>query len=449
VINVDLKDSGIEWIGKIPKDWGVRTLKRTAFIHGRIGWQGLTSEEYLDEGNYYLVTGTEFEDGKVNWNDCHYVERDRFQQDIKIQLKSDDVLITKDGTIGKIALIDSLPKPATLNSGVFVTRVRNKEFIPIFFYWILISDLFPQFIEYSKVGTTINHLYQKTFECFIYPLPSLYEQKLISAYLDKITAIIDKAVSVKKKQLEKLEELKKSIIYKAVTKGLDDSVEMKDSSIEWIGEIPKGWEIKKLKYYIEIKDGTHDTPTYEETSVGNYPFVTSKDITNNEIDFSAVKYINSDYHDNYYKRSNVMKDDIIMPMIGTIGNSAIVKKEEPFSIKNVALFKTSKNEFTSTKYLFYFLESELNKTQFEIISKGGVQEFVSLTILRNLYFLKPKIKEQKLIVAYLDQKTSEIDSVFEKITLQIEKLKDYKKSLIHECVTGKRRITETEIPEAV
>ena len=149
------KDSGIDWIGKIPEAWNIAMLKRTSYLKGRIGWQGLTSEEYENEGDFILVTGTEFQEGRIDWEKCWFIEKERYEEDPYIQLNEDDLLITKDGTIGKIAHVDRLPKPATLNSGVFVLRPLKKHFIPRFMYWALLSDLFPQFIEYSKVGTTI------------------------------------------------------------------------------------------------------------------------------------------------------------------------------------------------------------------------------------------------------------------------------------------------------
>lgn len=243
----EYKDSRIPWIGKIPVHWETPVLKRTTHIKGRIGWQGLTSEEYRTEGEYLLVTGTDFINGKIQWYKCWYVSEDRFSEDENIQLKEHDVLVTKDGTIGKIAFVENMPLNATLNSGVFVTRPFFNSYAPKFMFWALNSDIFPEFIEYSKVGTTIAHLYQKTFEKFIYPLPGLHEQQAIAAYLDKTCAAIDKAIAAKQKQLETLDALRKSIIHKAVTRGLDDSVELKDSGVEWMPQKPKNWKTCRIK----------------------------------------------------------------------------------------------------------------------------------------------------------------------------------------------------------
>ena len=118
------KDSGVEWIGEIPEHWGNSKIKYNTYVKGRIGWQGLTTSEYIDEGPF-LVTGTDFQQGVVDWKTCQHVSGDRYDQDEYIQLQENDLLITKDGTIGKIALAKNLQAKATLNSGVFVTRPRN------------------------------------------------------------------------------------------------------------------------------------------------------------------------------------------------------------------------------------------------------------------------------------------------------------------------------------
>jgi type I restriction enzyme S subunit len=125
-------------------EWEVKTLGQTAILKARIGWQGLTTAEYLDSGDYYLVTGTDFSAHHIDWDNCHYVDESRYKQDKNIQLMKNDVLVTKDGTIGKVAFVDQLEKPATLNSGVFVIRPIEHSFHPLFFYYLLRSNIFSE-----------------------------------------------------------------------------------------------------------------------------------------------------------------------------------------------------------------------------------------------------------------------------------------------------------------
>ena len=172
-------------------EWEVINIAENSALKARIGWQGLTTAEYLKNGEYYLVTGTDFVDGKINWNGCHFVDKNRYAQDKNIQLRNDDVLITKDGTIGKVGYVDNLPGKATLNSGVFVIRPRDKSYYPLFFYYVLKSSIFDSFMKQLKAGSTISHLYQKDFVNFSFSAPSHDEQQAIAQILSDMDTEID------------------------------------------------------------------------------------------------------------------------------------------------------------------------------------------------------------------------------------------------------------------
>lgn len=192
----------------IPINWDVKNIESTFFLKGRIGWQGLTTKEYLNEGTYFLVTGTDFNRGKINWDTCVYVSEERYLQDSNIQLENGDLLVTKDGTIGKIAYIDKLKKPATLNSGIFLLRSLNNGCYPEYLYNILNSFYFELFISILKAGSTISHLYQKDFAKFSFPLPELDEQQKIAFILSKV----DSHIQDNQNYLNKLQELKKGLM---------------------------------------------------------------------------------------------------------------------------------------------------------------------------------------------------------------------------------------------
>ncbi|MFS0752634.1 restriction endonuclease subunit S [Oceanobacillus sp. 1P07AA] len=219
-LDVKMKDSGVEWIGEIPEHWEKNKVKYSTYVKGRIGWQGLRSDEFIDEGPY-LVTGTDFENGLINWETCYHIREERFNEAPAIQLKEDDLLITKDGTIGKIAIVRNKPEQAILNSGVFVTRCLNNQYLTEYMYWVLSSEVFNKYIKYMETGSTIKHLYQETFVNFIYPLPNITEQKEIVDYLNEETNDIDSIIFGTKKQIEKIKEYRQSLIYEAVTGKID------------------------------------------------------------------------------------------------------------------------------------------------------------------------------------------------------------------------------------
>lgn len=206
----------------------------------------------------------------------------------------------------------------------------------------------------------------------------------------------------------------------------------KDSGIPWLGEVPAHWDTMSLKYICDVRDGTHDTPKYVYESDNSYPLVTSKDISNGNINFESAKFISEEDYLNISKRSNVNFGDLLMPMIGTVGGSVLVETYRKFTIKNVALFKAG--QFCA-KWLKYFLDSELSKIQFELEKNGGVQDFVGLTTLRNLIILKLPLKEQTAIVHYLDTKLSEIDALIDKQQTLLEKLAEQRTAVITHAVT--------------
>ena len=165
-------------------DWVKINLAKNSRLKARIGWQGLTTAEYLDEGYSYLITGTDFKDGRINWNGCHYVNYDRYVQDPNIQVSNGDLLLTKDGTIGKVAYISDLNRPATLNSGVFVVKPITDAYTAHFMFYVLESSVFKEFLQQLSAGSTINHLYQKDLVKFdLYVPPTTEEQEAIIGIL--------------------------------------------------------------------------------------------------------------------------------------------------------------------------------------------------------------------------------------------------------------------------
>lgn len=210
----DIKTGAMQELLKPKKDWEEKILGEVATLKARIGWQGLTTSEYRKTGNYFLITGTEFKNGFIDWESCFYVDEERYKQDKNIQVKEHDVLVTKDGTIGKIALIKSVPQPATLNSGVFVIRPIANSFQPEFFYYLLLSEVFSIFLSQLSAGSTISHLYQKDFVTFKFLQPkTIDEQKEIA----NILFDMDTEIQELERKLEKYKMLKQGMMQSLLT----------------------------------------------------------------------------------------------------------------------------------------------------------------------------------------------------------------------------------------
>jgi len=194
--------------------WKKINLMRVSKIKARIGWQGLKKSEYLDSGFAFLVTGTDFVDGRIKWETCHYVERARYNQDMNIQIENNDILVTKDGTLGKTAFVKGLTRPATLNSGVFVIRPLQNAYDSEFVYHVLSSFVFKEFLDKLSAGSTIVHLYQKDMSKFEFLLPpTLEEQKAIATTLTEFDEEIKKLVE----KLEKYKQIKQGMMEQLLT----------------------------------------------------------------------------------------------------------------------------------------------------------------------------------------------------------------------------------------
>ena len=195
-------------------EWVEKKIAKCAMVKARIGWQGLTTAEYLIDGLYYLVNGTNIENGRVNWNTCYYVNENRYQQDKYIQLKIGDVLVSKDGTIGKVAYVDKMSRPATLNSGVFVIRSVDESLNQEYLARVFLSKWFARFIDKITAGSTIVHLYQKDIVNFEFPIPpTLAEQNAIA----KVLGDMDVEIAKLEAKFEKYRQLKQGLMNDLLT----------------------------------------------------------------------------------------------------------------------------------------------------------------------------------------------------------------------------------------
>ena len=352
-------------------------------IHARIGWQGLTKKEYLMDGDYYLVTGVDFLDGNVDFRHCYFVSKDRYEQDVHIQVEKDDVLITKDGTIGKVAYVAEKPqKPATLNSGVFVVRPQStKQLLPRYLKYALESNHFSRFIESIKVGCTIPHLNQEKFLNYRIALPSLVEQKNIIEQLDIVYSLLSK----KKSQIFMMDELVKSRFVEMFGTIDDNRFDYMECSLQDVCE--------------PIKDGTHQTPEYTDDTAEGYKFLSSKDVTSGVIDWAHLKYIPEYLHRELYARIAPRKGDILLAKNGTTGVAAIVDRDEVFDIYvSLALIRPLS---VDTTYLWAAINSTETKRQFDRSLKGIGVPNLHLGEIKKVRILHPPKDKQNRFAAFV------------------------------------------------
>ena len=210
-------------------------------LRARIGWQGLRSDEFKTEGAY-LVTGWDFINGRINWDDCYHVSVNRYEQDKGIQLRENDLLVTKDGTVGKTAFVVDCPEQATLNSHIFLVRSKDGSVEPEYLYYVLNSYIFADFMKNILTGTTIKGLTQGNFYKFVFEAPDVPTQKKIVEVLESIDAVIDKTRDL----IEKYTSLMKGVVQDILTDNItdDNTVKMGTFSNALGGKrVPKGSEL--------------------------------------------------------------------------------------------------------------------------------------------------------------------------------------------------------------
>lgn len=194
--------------------WEQRKLSELASIHARIGWQNLRTSEFLDSGDYMLITGTDFNDGAINFSTCHYVERERYEQDRNIQIHNGSILITKDGTLGKVAYVQGLSMPATLNAGVFNVQIKDANIVDEkYLFQYLKAPYLMDYVSKKATGGTIKHLNQNILVDFPVVMPKKSEQILIGAYFQQL----DNLITFHQRKLEKVQKIKQGMMQQLLT----------------------------------------------------------------------------------------------------------------------------------------------------------------------------------------------------------------------------------------
>lgn len=316
----------------------------------------------------------------------------------------------------------------------------SDECYPDYYNYLVRSEEYIAEFRKHSTGITMSRLrlYDDSFGRVFAHVPPIEEQKLISRFLDKKIEKIDRLVEKIQKKIKLLSEKRASLINQCIIKGLDLNVKMKDSGFERVGEIPKHWMHTKISYVIDVRDGTHDTPSYVDQK--GVPLVTQKDIYGGVLNFNKTKLISKSDHELISKRSKVVRNDIIMSMIGSIGYPTVIETNKEFSIKNLCLFKTSESNLNPF-FLKYSLESTFVSDQLELEKGGGVQSFVSLDTLRNLKIFIPSRIEQDKIADYIKSKVLILDNLLSKEYARLNLFFEYRQSLISKVVTGKVNVS--------
>ncbi|MEZ8271073.1 restriction endonuclease subunit S [Vibrio splendidus] len=436
----EYKDSEVEWLESLPSSWQiikVKFLLKDGSEGIKIGPFGsaLKLEDMVESG--IRVYGQENVIKKDFTLGKRFISQEKYS-DMKVYtVEAGDILITMMGTSGKCQVVPESAELGIIDSHLLKLRTNSKILPELFRLLVDETQEIKDQIGKQGKGSIMHGLNSSIVKELELPLPSLEEQARILNFFNHETAKIDTLITKQEKLIGLLKDKRQAVISHAVTKGLNPDAPMKDSGVEWLGKVPEHWFVVPIKRMCEVKDGTHDTPKYLDKGESSFPLITSKDFEGKNISFENAKYISKEAHREIVKRSNTEVGDVLMSMIGgNIGKALIVKETAEFSIKNVALFKTTRKRALAS-YILYYLESGLLDIQISLQSRGGAQGFLSLGDLRNLVFFKVPEDELNTIVEHLDLKISKCDRLINIASDKITLLSERKTALISAAVTGK------------
>ncbi|QEZ89344.1 type I restriction/modification system, specificity subunit [Aliarcobacter cibarius] len=412
-------------MSNLPKGWESVELGSVCKINGRIGFRGYTVNDLVErnQGGAITLSPSNIIGNKLDLSKCTYISDFKYEESPEIKIFNGDIILVKTASIGKTALVENLLEKATLNPQLVV--LKDIKINNVFLSYIISSLIIQKQIKQTSGGGVLQTLSQKQIAKYIFPLPPLEEQKKIA----DILSTVDKKIAFVEENINATEELKKGLMQKLLTEGIGHT-EFKDSEL---GRIHESWEVVQFDKVCDIRDGTHDSPKYIESGI---PFITSKHLTDNGIDFTETNYISKENHIEFSKRSKVDNGDILFGMIGTIGKPIIVNTDFEFSIKNIALLKLSCNELLSNIYVLNLLKSNIITKQFSKLSNGGVQSFIALGMIRKLKIPLPPLEEQKQIAEIL----STVDNKLENLKEKKQSFEELKKGLMQKLLTGEIRV---------
>jgi type I restriction enzyme S subunit len=378
------KDSGVEWLGEVPEGWDVKKLK---YIGKAIIGLTYSPSDITDEQEGTLVLrSSNLQNGRIKLDDNVFV---KMKIPISLRTREKDILIcSRNGSrslIGKNALIE---KEATgICFGAFTTVFRSQY--NNFLFYIFNSNIF-LYQSGLCVTSTINQLTTSMLNNFEVALPPLPEQEQIAQFLDRETAKIDLLIAKKERLIELLKEKRTALISHAVTKGLNPDAPMKDSGVEWLGEVPESWKIIPIKFAlsIPITDGPHETPELHDEGI---PFISAESIKNDRIDFDKKRgFISLEEHKRFSRKYKPQYGDVYMVKSGaTTGNVARVETNKEFNIWSpLAVLRPDKN-ITTTNFLFYAMKSKPFFYSVELSWSFGTQQNIGMGVISNIRIVSP------------------------------------------------------------
>ncbi len=439
-----MKPSGIACIGDIPMSWKVEPIKYLVeFYNGDRGENYPSKGEIISTGIPFINAG-HIQNGSLNMDDMDYISEQKYKTMGGVKLCSNDILYCLRGSIGKNAIID-ISKGTVASS---LVAIRSISINPLFLFFSLNTSIEEEQRSLWDNGTAQPNLSAEDLGKFKVCIPPTDEQSLIASHIKVRCGEIDSIIADIEKQIELLKQYKKSLITETVTKGLDKSVPMKDSGVDFIGKIPQHWGVKRLKYMLENSDNNLKVGPFGSSLAGSDYTDEGKWVYNQRLVLDNNFTVNDTFvSEEKYKELisfRVYADDILITTRGTIGKVAIVPKGAEIGILHPCLirFRINMDTMISELLMLIFNESDYVKEQLVWMSNATTIEVIYSYSLKNIILPIIPIKEQKAIFEFLNSKCNLINKIITEKEEALGYLQQHKKSLIYEYVTGKKRVKE-------
>ena len=441
------KPSGIEWIGEIPSHWNIHRLKQLAdkgdstFIDG--DW--IESKNITTSGIRYITTGN-IGSGKYREQGTSYISEETFKELRCTELFPGDMVLSRlFSPIGRSCILPDLGVRVVTSVDNVIFRPNNdchKPYLNYYFNWIRYNES----NDLMSRGTTLERISRTMLGNNPVLLPPLPEQQAIASYLDKKTALIDSTIRQKERLVELLQEERTAIINQAVTRGLDPNVKMKDSGVEWLGQIPQHWEVKKIKLLSEQITNGFVGPTRDILKESGVRYIQSLHIKQERIDFNTPYYVSEEWS-LCHERSILREGDILMVQTGAVGSVAKVTKEFVGCNCHALIILRLNPQKAVTDFYLSYLSSSFGQGQLETIQTGALHPHLNSTKVSEVFVPVPPKNEQKVISEFIEKKKQEINDAIKRQSSQLLLLSEYRTSLINEVVTGKRCVLEESVSE--
>ena len=420
-----MKYSGIEWIGEIPEEWNLERLRFHALFNPETTLPEFSDEDQVSfipmdhlKSGFHTQTSTAFD--KVKKGYVTFSEHDILMAKVTPCLENGNLAIATD-------LIDGIGFGSTEINVIRCKTINNK-----YLFYLLRCQGYIEKATYNMFGVAgLKRLTPEFIPNSLFPIPSPEEQQAIVEYLDTKCAEIDALITAKEKTNALLKERRQSMIYEAVTKGLDPTSPMKDSGVEWIGEIPVGWSVSRIKRVAEIVTGNTPSKASGDLNYSDDGLMWVK--PDNLLGITPIKDTSEHLSDNGCMLAKVVPEKTPLTCcIGTIGKVGYSEEAVAFNQQiNAICF----NESVDSRFGLYCLISQ--EEQQKCFANGNVLKILNAEVQGRLFITIPSLPEQIIISKYLDTQCQIIDEIVKENDATIQKLKEYRQSLIYEAVTGK------------